>query len=193
MQVAGLVLAAGAGRRLGRPKATLEVSGERLVDRAVRVLTAAGVHPVHVVLGAAVVEVAGAHVVDNRDWAQGMGSSLCAGLASLPAGVRAVTILLVDQPGVTAGAVARLLDAGVDDETVAVATYHGRRGHPVVIGRAYWADVAASTLGERGARDFLRTQGDRVVEIECADVADDTDVDTPADLQRLGRLSPGPR
>lgn len=191
--VAGLVLAAGAGRRLGRPKATVEVAGERLVDRAVRVLTAAGAHPVHVVLGAAVAEVAGALVVDNRDWADGMGSSLRAGLTSLPADVRAVAILLVDQPGVTAGAVALLLDAAVDDESVAVATYHGRRGHPVVIGRAHWADVAGSARGDAGARDFLRAQGDRVVEVECSDVADDTDVDTPADLSQLRRLGPEPR
>ena len=85
MSVAGVLLAAGEGSRFGGPKAVAELDGERLVDRAVRVLRLGGCDPVVVVLGAAVVEVPGADlVVVNPDWATGMGSSLRAGLAALP-------------------------------------------------------------------------------------------------------------
>lgn len=148
-EVAGLLLAAGGGRRLGgRPKALLPFGGRPLVEHVVRVLRAGGCGPVHVVLGAAAAEVreradlAGCVVVENPDWRQGMGSSLRAGLASLagPAagsitgpvagptgdtapGVRvrpasragavarpaAALIGLVDQPGVGAAAVSRVL------------------------------------------------------------------------------------
>ena len=85
MGVAGLVLAAGEGRRFGGPKAPVVIDGERLVDRAVRVLREGGCEPVYVVLGAWVGEVPGAIVVVNPDWAEGMGSSLRAGLGAMDA------------------------------------------------------------------------------------------------------------
>src|SRR5689334_20390152 len=88
--ITGLLLAAGGGRRLGgRPKALLEHRGRPLVEHAVGVLRAAGCDRIHVVLGAAAdtvrehAELPGCVLVDNPDWAQGMGSSLRAGLASL--------------------------------------------------------------------------------------------------------------
>ena len=84
MTVAGLVLAAGAGRRFGGPKALVELDGERLVDRMVRVLRAGGCQPLVVVAGAVPLAVSGATVVDNPDWRTGMGSSLRSGLAALP-------------------------------------------------------------------------------------------------------------
>src|SRR5437588_1746517 len=86
---AGLLLAAGGGRRYGMPKALVERDGRLLVEHAAQVLRAGGCDPVVVVLGAAADEVrrradlAGAIVVDNPDWADGMGSSLRAGLAAL--------------------------------------------------------------------------------------------------------------
>ena len=79
MQV-GLILAAGSGSRMGRPKATLEIDGERLVDRAVSIFHEAGIKNVYVVLGAWQGFVPGATVVVNTNWETGMGSSLVAGL-----------------------------------------------------------------------------------------------------------------
>ena len=114
MTVAGLVLAAGAGTRFGGPKVAAVVDGERLVDRAVRVLVDGGCAPVFVVLGAAVVALpAGAIAVHNDDWESGMGSSLRAGLAAAGGqeAIGAAVVVLVDQPDLSADAVGRLIAA----------------------------------------------------------------------------------
>ncbi|RFU38516.1 nucleotidyltransferase family protein [Actinomadura logoneensis] len=179
---AGLLLAAGGGSRLGRPKALLELDGERLVDRGVRTLHDGGCAPVVVVAGAVTVEVIGAVVVPNPDWATGMGSSLRAGLAALPPECPAAVIALVDQPRVTSAAVARLLAAYEDGARVAVATYGGRPRNPVLVAREHFAAVAASAVGDVGARPFLRANPGLVTAVPCDDVASPDDIDTPADL-----------
>ncbi len=120
------MLAAGSGSRLGQPKALVELGGERLVDRAVRVLRDGGCDPVIVVSGAAPFEVAGASVVANPDWATGMGSSLRVGLAVLAGGdAAAVVVSLVDQPGIGPAVVGRVIAAHAAGATVA--TRHLRR------------------------------------------------------------------
>ncbi|MGC9406092.1 nucleotidyltransferase family protein [Streptomyces sp. DZ1-3] len=192
-QVAGLLLAAGGGRRLGgRPKALLEHRGHPLVEHAVAVLRAAGCARVHVVLGARAADVRaraaldGCVLVDNPDWEQGMGSSLRTGLDSLAGtGARAALVSLVDQPGIGAPAMARVR-AGYRDETSLVsATYAGVRGHPVLLGAAHWPGIAATATGDRGARAYLREHADRIMLVECADVAQPYDIDTEADLVHL--------
>ncbi|MGH3466558.1 MAG: nucleotidyltransferase family protein, partial [Thermocrispum sp.] len=101
---AGLLLAAGAGSRFGRPKALVPFAGVPLAQRGAGMLAAAGCDPVLVVLGAAAEEVRAAavlspaRVVRNPDWASGLASSLRAGLAALPPGVAAVVVALADQP-----------------------------------------------------------------------------------------------
>lgn len=184
-RVAGLVLAAGAGRRFGGPKAVAELGGERLVDRAVRILRDGGTQPVYVVSGAVRLEVPGAVVVHNPGWENGMGSSLRAGLAAMPEDADAAMVVLVDQPGVTQDTVSRLLSTAGGSGAVVAATYDGRRGHPVFLGRAHWPEVARLCTGEVGARDFLRRHADLVSTVECADVGTDDDVDRVADLDRL--------
>jgi CTP:molybdopterin cytidylyltransferase MocA len=180
VRVAGVVLAAGEGRRFGGPKAVVELAGERLVDRAVRVLRSGGVEDVVVVAGAAPLTVPGARVVDNPDWRSGMGSSLRAGLHAATA-YDAVVLLLVDTPGVTPECVRRVGELAAPDALV-VATYAGVRGHPVVIGGEHFAGVAAVAARDVGARAYLRGRDD-VVMVECGDVGDGRDVDTPADLE----------
>jgi CTP:molybdopterin cytidylyltransferase MocA len=199
--VAGLLLAAGAGRRLGRPKALLEVGGEVLVERGVRTLRAGGCSPVVVVLGAAHEEVTaradlvGADVVVNADWASGMGSSLRAGIAALPPAAAAVVVALVDQPGVGPGAVQRLAGAAARGVAVAVATYDGRRGHPVLLARPTWPEVARLAHGDAGARRYLLARPELVTEIPCEGTGTPDDIDTAEDLARLravARLAPDP-
>ncbi|HEX9339234.1 MAG TPA: nucleotidyltransferase family protein [Pseudonocardiaceae bacterium] len=186
--VAGLLLAAGAGRRMGMPKALVTHGGMLFVESAAGVLTSAGCRPVVVVLGAsaetvrAQAELGECLVVDNPNWSTGMGSSVRVGLAALP-DVTAVVVLPVDVPGVTPAAVARLMGVAGPD-VLARASYDGVPGHPVVIGRSHWPGVAESAVGDVGARDYLRSHD--VLDVPCADVAVGTDVDRPEDLQQLG-------
>ncbi|MGD3109982.1 nucleotidyltransferase family protein [Streptomyces sp. YGL11-2] len=191
--MAGLLLAAGGGRRLGgRPKALLDHRGRPLVEHAAGVLRDGGCDPVHIVLGAAAdavherAELAGYGTSVNPDWAQGMGSSLRVGLAALAgSGADAVVVSLVDQPGIGAAAVARVVAAYEGPDSLAAAAYGGRRGHPVLFGAARWADIAASAEGDRGARAYLRRHDAAITLVECGDVAEAYDIDTPEDLRRL--------
>ncbi|PZG12318.1 nucleotidyltransferase family protein [Nonomuraea aridisoli] len=181
-EVAGLLLAAGRGSRLGRPKALVEYAGERLVDRGVRLLAEGGCHPVVVVLGAAEAQVDGAVTVHNPRWASGMGSSLRAGLAALPPQARAVVVALVDQPLIRPEAVRALIASGAG---LAVATYGGRRRNPVLIGREHFAGVAELAVGDVGARPYLKAHPELVTEVACDAYGDPADIDTPADLDLL--------
>ncbi|NEE05293.1 nucleotidyltransferase family protein [Streptomyces sp. SID7499] len=191
--VAGLLLAAGGGRRLGgRPKALLPHRGRPLVEHAVRVLREGGCATVHVVLGARADDVRaratlpGCVLVDNPDWEQGMGSSLRAGLGSLAGtGARAALVSLVDQPGIGPEAVARVLAAYEGEESLASAAYDGVRGHPVLFGAAHWEGIAATATGDRGARAYLKEHRTALALVECGDVARPFDIDTAADLAHL--------
>lgn len=189
--VAGLVLAAGAGRRMGGPKALLRLSpcGPSLVERAIDRLHAAGVGEVHVVVGSAAASVtvhaehAGGVVVEATDWDEGMGASLRRGLEVLDGtGAEAVLLMLVDLPDVGSDVHVRLLaSAGGDLTDVLVrAAYGGVPGHPVLLGREHWKGVCESAVGDHGARDYLASQQPRLV--ECADLATGRDIDRPADV-----------
>ena len=185
--VSGLLLAAGAGRRMGGPKALVEVDGEPLVRRGIRLLTDGGCAPVVVVVGAAADRVrplcTGAEVVEADDWATGMAASLRAGLAAVTGG--ACVVALVDQPGVTPVAVERLRTAHRDGARAAVATYAGRPRNPVLLDRSVWAEVAAAAAGDEGARPWLTARPELVVQVDCTDAGTPDDVDTPADLAAL--------
>lgn len=173
---------------MGGPKAVLvDESGERWVDRAVRILREGGCAPVLVVLGAAVVDVPDAVVTVAANWADGMGASLRTALTVLPEhapDATAAVIVLVDQPDLTPEAVRRVGAAASDVPTgslpdkAAMAVYAGRRGHPVALGRATWSEVAAVASGDRGARDWLAAHPDRVIEVDCDGLGSDRDVDT---------------
>ncbi len=183
--VAGLLLAAGAGSRLGRPKALVELGGERLVDRGVRTLTGGGCVPVLTVLGAADTTVPGALTVSNPDWATGMGSSLRAGIDAMPDTVDALLVALADQPLVTAGAVRRLVDAFGQGARAAVATYNGNPRNPVMLGREHWSTVYSMAEQDVGARPFLRAYSHLVTTVACDDIASPDDIDTEEDLARM--------
>ena len=184
--VAAVVLAAGGGRRYGMPKALVEYEGSLLVERAVRTARAV-CDPVLVVLGAQAVDVwrradlDGATVLANKDWESGMASSLRTGLDGLrgwPARVDAALVLLVDMPGMTPAALQRMAGHAAPD-ALAVATYDGERGHPVLIGREHWAGVVGSVSGDEGARRYLAAHG--AAEVDCTGLADPLDLDEPPD------------
>ena len=181
---AAVVLAAGGGRRYGMPKALVEYEGSLLVERAVRTARAV-CDPVLVVLGARAVDVwrtadlSGATVLANAEWESGMASSLRTGLDGLrgwPGRVDAVLVQLVDMPGMTPAALARLAEHAAPD-ALAVASYDGVRGHPVLRGREHWAGVAQTATGDEGARRYLADHA--AVAVDCTSLADPTDLDVP--------------
>jgi CTP:molybdopterin cytidylyltransferase MocA len=184
--VAGLLLAAGAGRRFGMPKALVRHNDRLFVEHAADALHGGGCTPVVVVLGALAADVrstavlSGASVVDNPLWETGMGSSLRVGLSALSTSdCEAVVVLPVDTPGVTAEAVARFV-ALASPTVLARATYKGVPGHPVLIGRDRWGAVSELATGDAGARPYLARH--EVTAIPCEDVASGADVDRPEDL-----------
>lgn len=193
MSCAALVLAAGEGSRLGRPKALVRLDGELLVDRSVRVAREAGCDPVVVVLGASAADVVTSGdlrdtvVLVNDSWRAGMGSSLQVGLHALAEiGADACVVLLVDQPGVSAGVVRRIADAPA--AAAVAASYAGRQGNPVRLDAAIWDEVCAAAVGDVGARAWMRTHPEDVNVVACDDLGDDDDIDTADDLSRAEQL-----
>ena len=193
MTTVGLVLAAGAGRRMGGPKALVRLTdrGPTLVETAVARVLESGCDRVVVVVGAAGEQAAalvagtGAEVVVAGDWDEGMGASLRAGLAHLEdADDDLALVTLVDLPDVTAAVMSRVLADAVGDGRAALAraAYDGVPGHPVVIGRDHWSAVRTTARGDRGARDHLRATPHLLV--ECGDLATGRDLDTAEDLRR---------
>lgn len=191
MTAAGLVLAAGAGRRLGRPKALVDIGGELLVDRAARVLAEGGCDPVVVVLGAQARDVVAAAALDhavvvvNDGWADGMGSSLRCGLAVVAdTGATDVVVLLVDQPQVEAAHVRRLLDRRGESPAV-VASYGGEPRNPALLAASIWPQVCELAVGDVGARAWIRAHPEQVLAVACDDLGGDIDIDTVEDLARV--------
>jgi len=176
MTTAGLILAAGEGKRFGGPKAPYVHNGERLVDRAVTVLTEAGCDPIFVVLGAWIGDVPGATVLENAQWATGMGSSLQVGLSHLNAepGIDEVVVSLVDLPGITSAAVSRIVDTPGE---IVVAAYEAKRGHPVKFESSTWPELIKSATGDQGARSYIADHPDQIVLVEVGDVATGEDMD----------------
>lgn len=189
MTIGGLVLAAGAGRRFGGPKALARLDGRPLVEIVHERLVAAGCDPVVTVLGAEADEVwSGAdlgEVVVNAAWQEGLASSLEAGLDALDGRAEVVVIVLADQPRIGTSAVERLVDAWRDGAQAAVATYGGKPRNPVLLAASVWEQVLAEAHGDVGARAWLRNHPDQVVEVPCDDTGSPVDVDTPGDLENL--------
>jgi molybdenum cofactor cytidylyltransferase len=186
--ISGLILAAGAATRFGAPKQLADLDGRPLLEHAIEAMLAARIGRVLVVLGASAdlirsrVDFHDAEPVVCERWREGQAASLGYGLGLL-GNADAVVIILVDQPGVSAAAIRRIVDHR--GESLAIrASYRGSPGHPVLVEPELFPQIRALS-GDQGARDLLASAGTR--EIACDDLADGRDIDTVEDLAALKR------
>jgi molybdenum cofactor cytidylyltransferase len=169
-----------------------QVRGEALVRHAVKAQIASRAAPVFVVVGHQEAEIRAAlegldvRFVRNPGFADGLSSSLKAGLAALPSDAQGVVVSLGDMPNVTPGVIDRLAQAFADrpDAVAVVPTLLGHRGNPVLLSRGLFAAVARLS-GDEGARRLLEEAGDAVEEVPLDDPAIAIDVDTPEALKAL--------
>jgi molybdenum cofactor cytidylyltransferase len=187
-----VILAAGASTRMGTPKQLLEIEGRPLLVRAVEAALASPAWPVVVVLGAHAEKIRPALArlpvltTENPAWAEGMASSIRAGVTTLQQFSRrldAALIALCDQPAFSAGTVAQLVAAQrATGRSIVAARYAGRHGAPALFLREYF-DTLAHLTGEEGARALLNDDPNRVAAVDLPALA--IDLDTPADLAAI--------
>jgi molybdenum cofactor cytidylyltransferase len=176
-RVVGVLLAAGAGRRYGKPKVLVD----GWLDIAVHALRDGGCTDVVLVLGAAeVTPPPGVSKVAVRDWREGLSASVRTGLAHADrAQAEFAALHVIDTPDVGAKVVARVLDRALASRGGLARAYFGDRpGHPVVVARRHWPGVLAAMSGDAGAGAYLRGRRD-VEHVDCSDLASGCDVDEP--------------
>ena len=184
-----IVLAGGASTRFGSVKQLVRIAGRPLLHTVVSRAAEVTGNALTVVLGAHAAELAPllthspGSVVINREWREGIASSIRAGIARLPGTCTAAMLLLADQAAVTAEDLRRLASGWRRQPTyIAAASYGTTVGVPAIFPRAYFRDLA-ELRGDLGARLLLRRMPDRVVRVRMESAA--LDVDTPEDLLAL--------
>ncbi|MCP4330741.1 MAG: NTP transferase domain-containing protein [Alphaproteobacteria bacterium] len=194
-RVAAVVLAAGQSRRMGEiNKLLAEIDGTPMVARVVDTASASDADPIVVVVGheaelvRSVLGGRSLRYIENPDFADGLSSSLRAGIGALPDDVAAALICLGDMPRLTAPQLNRLIAAydPMEGRAICVPTYRGKRGNPVLWDRRFFADMVALS-GDVGARHLIGANAEVVVEVEMDDDAVLIDVDSPAALTALGK------
>ena len=170
--VTGLVLAAGGSKRLGKPKQLLPFGSTTLLDHVLDTARACRFDQLLCVVGGSAgdvlarVDVSGIEVVENRHFGEGCSSSIAAALGAVDERADALVLMLGDQPGVTAEAVAALI-AGRGQARVAACDYTNGRGHPLAFARAMFGDLA-SLHGDKGVWKLLDRHADEVVDVPVA-------------------------
>ena len=191
--VAGLVLAAGGSSRLGRPKQLLPYRGATLLDSVLETARACPFDQLLVTLGGsadevrAAVDLDGAEVVVNAAYGGGCSSSIAAATSALDARCDVLVLLLGDQPGVTPGTVAALLD-GRGDAPLAVCRYDDGRGHPFAFARSGFAELA-ELHGDKAVWKLLERRAADVTEVPVAGPVP-RDVDTWDDYAAVLAAAP---
>jgi molybdenum cofactor cytidylyltransferase len=194
MQVAAIILAAGASRRLGQPKQLVGFAGEALLERALRLAREAGACPVLVVLGAnfapicATIPFNEAIPVFNEKWEEGISTSIHAGLNE--ADVRGpestgALIMTCDQPRISADHLSKLLRTFAEhgNASIVASHYAGTHGVPAVFPRSVYMKLHA-LHGDKGARTLLVKPPCHLIAIPFE--GGEIDIDLPSDLAQLG-------
>jgi molybdenum cofactor cytidylyltransferase len=195
-----IVLAAGASKRMGRPKQLLPWKGRTLLRHACETALATSLRPIVVVLGceanACEQELAGLDVrhVTNSEWSKGMGSSVASGIASLEGvdpGTSGALLMLVDQPDLTASFLESMVELWLKSDQGIVATqYPEGGGVPALFSRSFFSALQALD-GDLGARQIIARAESAVTLVQSPDEL--TDLDTPKLFERRAVLSGDPK
>lgn len=204
--IAAIVLAAGRSSRMGVSKAMLDVAGCPFLVRVIRSFRAAGCDPVHIVTGHApdlleqVAEAEFAHTVRNERYAEGQTVSLAAGIRALPHTIEGFLMTPVDHPLFDPAPLRAFLSAALaSGHQLAVPVGNdGRRGHPLFVHRSVFPEFLALDCDDAGgtvdkpltARDVIRRDAARVLEVPSKNPAFFTNLNVPADLGRLEDFLP---
>ena len=191
MKIASIVLAAGCSSRMGPRNKLLEpIRGEPMVRCVAAVASAGGAQPVIVVTGYQATDVGaalhglGVTVTLNPDYADGLSTSLRAGLSALPLEVDGALILLGDMPEVEASVLCALISSFTGTSAICVPVRDGRRGNPVLWGSRYFPEMMKLT-GDFGAKTLMARHETQLIEVEVATDSIFHDVDAPEDLARI--------
>jgi molybdenum cofactor cytidylyltransferase len=197
-RVAGIILAAGASSRMGRPKALLPIGSDTFVTRVARALAGAGASPVVIVAGddddavrAAIAATAlPATVVRNPHRERGQLSSILVGLDAVDGpDVTAVLVCLVDCPLVTVETIDRVIAAyRATGAPIVRPAMEGRHGHPALFSREVFDELRRTHL-DVGARAVVRAHAAGVIDVEVSDAGAFLDIDTPDDYAALSENS----
>ncbi len=195
-RVHAVVLAAGASRRMGRPKLALPWGETTVLGQVLAQLAAIQVASTVVVTGSdqeTITAIAAAHgvtTVHNPAWATGLTSSLQAGLRSLPAGATAALVVLGDQPALGPAVIEAVIEAFVaGPRDIVVPTHRGRRGHPVLFGQPHF-EALLQLAPSTPPRAVMGEAAGAVLELEVGDPAILVDLDSWADY--LAAVPPPP-
>jgi molybdenum cofactor cytidylyltransferase len=190
--LSAILLAAGESRRMGSPKALLHYQGQTFIERICTAFLTAGVDELIVVLGARAEEIARAlpvhpalRAVVNSRYAQGQLSSLMVGIGALSPESEAAVVNLVDHPMVSSATIKAVIDSfRAAPLPIVIASYQGKRGHPVLFASQVYGEILAAPL-DQGAKVVVRKDPTRVREIPLDDPGILADIDTPEDYRRF--------
>jgi len=188
--VSAIILAAGSSRRMGKPKALLNIGGKTFLQHIVGVLNSARVLDIVIVLGSEADEMKkhlgwfGGKVVLNERWQQGQLSSIVAGLDGLDSeDVLGAMICPVDHPLIVQSLVVDLLqEFWKSNKKIVIPTFRGQRGHPVIFERSLFDEIRAAPI-DVGAREVVRHHSNDVAEVPSDVEGVIINIDTPEDYK----------
>jgi molybdenum cofactor cytidylyltransferase len=197
-EVSAVVLAAGMSRRMGTPKQLLRLAGETILERTLRNVRASEVSEIVLVLGFAAdsvekeisidrVKMDRVKIVHNKDYQQGMGTSLRTGLAAVDARSNAALIVLADQPFVSPETLDQLIACHQESKPqIIIPTYKGFRGNPVLLDRSVFAELQSLT-GDVGCRAIFGSHTEDIRKLAVEDIGILLDIDSQEEYQKLGK------